>query len=60
MIIDRSMIEMKCPKCSSEDIECYETDFNIPNGLHWDFYSCRDCDAHFDVKYAAVEIEMRD
>lgn len=60
MIIERSMIEMKCPKCRSEDIDCYDTEFDIPKGLHWDFYYCRNCDTHFDVKYVAVEIEIID
>ena len=59
-MIDRSMIEMKCPKCGSEDIDCYETAFDIPRGLHWDFYCCENCKAYFDVKYVAVEIELRD
>ena len=59
-MIDRSMIEIKCPKCGSEDICCYETDFDMSKGINWDFCDCRDCHTYFDIKYVAVEIEVRD
>ena len=53
------MIEIKCPKCGSKNFDCYDTDFDM-KGTCWDFCHCEDCDADFDIKYVAVEIELRD
>lgn len=51
------MLEFKCPKCSNKDFDCYDIDFDMSAGLHWDLCSCNDCDALFKIKYIAVEIE---
>ena len=53
------MIEIKCPKCGSKNFNCYDTDFDR-EGTCWDFCHCEDCDADFDIKYVAVDIELRD
>ena len=59
-MIERSMIEIKCPKCGSTNYDCYDTDFDMSQGIHWDLCYCEDCDAGFNIKYVAVEIELRD
>lgn len=56
-MIDRSMIEIKCPKCGSTNYDCYDTDFDMSQGLHWDLCYCEDCGDGFKIKYVAVEIE---
>lgn len=59
-MIDRSMIEIKCPNCGSEDIECYDNDFDMSKGINWDFCCCRNCKDYFNIKYVAVEIKSID
>ncbi len=54
------MIEIKCPKCGSKEFDCYDTDFNLQEGIHWDLCYCEDCGANFDIRYMAVEIEEED
>ena len=54
------MIEIKCPKCGSKIFDCYDTDFNREDAVSWDFCCCENCGAYFDIKYVAVEIELRD
>lgn len=51
------MIEFKCPKCGSKNFDCYDTDFNMQEGTHWDVCYCGDCGMNFKIKYIAVEIE---
>ena len=52
------MVEIKCPKCASENLDCYDTDFDFEAGTHWDLCYCSDCGAEFKIKYQAVEIEQ--
>lgn len=51
------MIEIKCPKCGSKEFDCYDTDFNLQEGIHWDLCYCEDCGANFNIRYMAVDIE---
>lgn len=58
-MIDRSMIQIKCPKCGEKNyIDCYDTDFSFDDGIHWDLCHCGECGADFSVKYVAVDIEV--
>ncbi len=54
------MTKIKCPKCGSTSFDCYDSDFNMREGIHWDFCYCEDCDVQFTVKYVAVDIESED
>ena len=58
--MEKSLIEIKCPKCGSKDFDVYDVDFNIAQGIHWDLCYCDDCGAEFKIKYIAVEIEEYD
>ena len=50
------MIEIKCPECGSKDFYCYDTDFDMQKGIHWDLCYCENCRIDFDIKYVAIEI----
>lgn len=54
------MIKIECPKCNSENFDCYDTDFNIQKGIHWDLCYCEECGANFNIRYMAVDIELED
>lgn len=54
------MIEIKCPNCGSEDYDCYDTNCCMEMGVHWDKCYCEECGAQFDIKYIAVEIEVKE
>ena len=51
------MLEFKCPKCGSEDFDCFDIDFDMSAGIHWDICSCNECEELFKIKYSVVAIE---
>lgn len=52
------MIKIECPKCGSDNFNCYDTDFNSNKGIHWDLCDCEDCGASFNVRYRVEDIEL--
>ena len=50
------MIEVKCPVCNSENINCY--DIETVDVIQYNSYYCEECMAHFEVKYVASEIDL--
>ena len=50
------VIEVKCPVCSSESIDCY--DIESENNIQYNLCYCEECSAHFEVKYVATEIKL--
>lgn len=54
------MFKIECPKCGSDNFNCYDTDFDIRKGIHWDLCDCMDCGASFNIRYRAEDIEFVD
>lgn len=52
------MINLKCPKCGSEDFDCFDMDSTLDGNTKWDICSCDECGALFEIKYVAVAIEQ--
>lgn len=52
------MFKIECPKCGSDNLNCYDTDFNFDKGLHWDLCDCEDCGASFNIRYRVEDIEL--
>ena len=51
------MSKVKCPKCGSEEFDCYDLDSYYEDGTHEENCVCYECDCQFTVKYKMVEIK---
>jgi hypothetical protein len=51
------MSKVKCPKCGSEEFDCYDTNSYYDDGTHVEDCYCEECDCQFTVKYEMVEIK---
>ncbi len=51
------MSKVKCPKCGSEEFDCYDMNSYYEDGTYEENCVCYECDAQFTVKYKMVSIE---